>query len=271
MIPRTNVIMTNVTSDKARSAARFFTADLKLGLKNLFLPAFCRKCGVRILSEENLYYCADCWSTIEFVGDPRCPRCGRPHSVRVGFDEIYNFVCSECAAQKLWVRNTCAAGIHAGVLRDAIHLLKFGRKRLIAQPLAELLLERIIPNIDIRSYDFMTTVPLHRNRRRERGYNQSELIAEHICIRVSDLKFELLLRRATDTPSFSKLGASERRKWIRNAFWVVSDAEIKGKRILLLDDVVTTGATTNECARVLRRAGAERVDVLAIAVAKRLH
>lgn len=263
--------MANTVIGKARSMARFFAADLPLGFKNLFLPAFCRKCGVRILTEENIYFCTDCWSTIEIAGEPKCPRCGKPHSVRVGFDDIYNFVCSECASQKLWVRNTYAAGIHAGVLRDAIHLLKFGRKRLIAQPLGQLLHDRAIPDIDVKSYDFLTAVPLHRNRRRERGYNQSELIAEHVCGSLPDAKCEPLLRRVKDTPNFSRLGANERREWIKKAFRALPEAEVKKKRILLIDDVVTTGATTNECARVLRRAGAERVDVLAVAVAKRLQ
>jgi len=262
--------MPNMVSDKARFVAKLFTAELPLGLKNLFLPAFCRKCGVRILTEENLYFCRDCWATVETVGDPKCPCCGKPHSVRVGFDEIYNFVCSECAARKTWVTHTYAAGIHVGVLRDAIHLLKFGRKRLMARPLAQLLIEHALPEIDIGSYDFFTPVPLHRKRLGERGFNQSVLIAERIREEVDGLSCETLVARVKDTPSFSRLGAAERREWIKKAFRLVSDAEVKKKRILLIDDVVTTGATTNECARVLRRGGAERVDVLAVAVARRL-
>ena len=269
--PNKNQFMTYIVKDKARSVAQFLSAGLPLGLKNLFLPAFCRKCGVRILAEDNLYFCKDCWATIELVGDPKCPRCGRPHSVRVGFDSISNVVCSECAAQKLWADNTYAAGIHADVLRDAIHLLKFGRRRLMARPLGELLVEHSLPGINVESYDYATVVPLHRNRRKERGYNQSELIAGHVCTRLPDVKYGELLRRVKDTPSFSRLGASERRNWVKKAFSVLPGAKVKKKRILLIDDVVTTGATTNECARVLRRAGAEKVDVLAVAVAKRLQ
>ena len=251
--------------------AHFLSASLPAGLKNLFLPAFCGKCGVRILTEDNIYFCKDCWATIELVGNPKCPRCGRPHSVRVGFDSIHNFVCSECAAHKLWVTNTYAAGIHADVLRDAIHLLKFGRRRLMAHPLGELLVEHCLPGMDAESYDYVAAVPLHRNRRKERGYDQSELIAEHVCAKLPHVKYEALLRRVKDTPSFSRHGAGERRKWVRKAFSLLKGAEVKKKRILLIDDVVTTGATTNECARILRKAGAERVDVLAAAVAKRLQ
>ncbi len=256
---------------KARSAARFFAVEAQLGLKNLFLPALCRKCGVRILTERNLFFCGDCWSTIETLTGPKCERCGRPHSARVGFDPIEDRICSECAAQKLWVESTYAAGIHEGVLRDAIHLLKFGRKRLIAEPLARLLVERALAGVDHEDYDFISAVPLHRNRMKERGYNQSELIAGSVCALLPGAELRPLLRRVKDTPSFSLLGAVERRAWIKNAFRPVAGVDIKKKRILLIDDVVTTGATTNECARALFRAGAKSVDALAVAVAKRLQ
>ena len=262
--------MTGAVSDRARSVARFFAIDLPLGLKNLFLPAFCRNCGVRILSEENLYFCGDCWSTIELVEDPKCPRCGRPHSTRVGFDAVYNFVCSECAAQKLRVTNTYAAGIHTGALRDAIHLLKFGRKRHIARPLGQLLIERALPGMDTGSYDLLIAVPLHRNRLREREYNQSELIAEQVEHAFPNANLKKALTRVKDTPNFSALGASERGKLIKKAFRTLPGVDVRKKKVLLIDDVVTTGATTNECARVLKRAGAKRVDTLTVAVAKRL-
>ncbi len=248
-----------------------FLKDLLLGIKNLLLPAFCQECGIRILTEENLYFCAACWATIELVHEPKCPRCGRPHSRRVGFEPIENFECSECFAQKLWMDSTHAAGVHDGVLRDAIHLLKYGRKRHIAQPLGRLLLEHVMPEIDIASYNLLVPVPLHRNRLKMRGYNQSELIADCVCREIPRVSLNPVLRRIKDTPSFSRLGAQERRNQIRNAFQLVPGADVKKKGILLIDDVVTTAATTNECARILRRAGAERVDVIAVAVAKRLE
>ncbi|RJP69613.1 MAG: ComF family protein [Candidatus Abyssobacteria bacterium SURF_17] len=254
----------------APSTIRAVTGEVFLGLKNLFLPAFCRKCGVRILTEENIYFCRECWSTIELVTEPKCPRCGRPHSRRVGFEPIENFMCSECSAQKLWSDSVHAAGLHADVLRDAVHLLKFKKKRLIAAPLARLLLDGVRGEMDFGSYDVFVTVPLHRNRVKERGYNQVELIAEQLCQHVPELKLQPALRRVKDTPSFSLLRAQERHELIRNAFQVAPDANIKGKKVLLLDDVLTTGATSNECARVLRRAGAQAVDVIALAVARRL-
>ena len=133
-----------------------------------------------------------------------------------------------------------------------------------------MLLEHVLEEIDLESYDALVPVPLHRKRLKERGYNQSELVAEQLCLRLPELRLLSALKRSKDTPSFSMLGASERRDRIRNAFVPLPEADVKEKKILLIDDVVTTGATTNECARVLRKAGAETVDVVAVAVAKRL-
>jgi ComF family protein len=264
-------MMTDTIMDRARTTARFIAADLTLGLKNLLLPAFCTKCSVRILDEDNLFFCGDCWSEVEFVRDPKCPRCGRPHSIRVGFDSIENFVCSECISQKAWVSNTHAAGIYSGVLRDAIHLLKFGRRRLVARPLGDLLVERVLPGIDAASYDIVTTVPLHKKRFKERGYNQSGLICERVLAGGPLLKHEALLGRVKETPAFTALRGVERRGLIKNAFRLLAGRQVKDKKILLIDDVVTTGATSNECARMLKKAGADRVDVLAVAVTKRLE
>ena len=263
--------MTTSTSGEKKQARRLFSGNVLLGFKNLFLPAFCRQCGVRILKEENLYFCETCWATIELVNEPKCPRCGKPHSRRVGFDPIESFECSECFAQKLWFNRTYAAGLHDGVLRNAIHSLKYRRKRHIAQPLGQLLLDHVVGEMDFDSYDVLVPVPLHRNRLKERGYNQSELIADFLCRDFPQVKMQPILRRIKDTPSFSMLGAQKRRNQIRNAFQLIPRTDVKKKRILLVDDVVTTTATTNECARTLRRAGADSVDVIALAVARRLE
>jgi ComF family protein len=190
--------------------------------------------------------------------------------VRPGFEPIESFVCSDCFGQRQWVEHTFAAGLHAGVLRDAIHLLKYQKKRLLVEPLARLLFETTVAKIDLAGYDMLVPVPLHRKRQRARGYNQSELLAAHLCRLQDVVASASILRRVKDTPNFTLLGAPERRDLIRKAFLVAPGADVKKKRILLLDDVVTTGATSNECAKTLRKAGAAAVDVIALAVAGRL-
>jgi ComF family protein len=134
-----------------------------------------------------------------------------------------------------------------------------------------LLLDHVVGERELESYDMVVPVPLHRNRLKERGYNQSELIADVVCGEFPQVKIQSILRRTKDTPSFSMLGAQERRNQIRNAFQLIPGTDVKKRKILLIDDVVTTTATTNECARTLRRAGAESIDVLALAVARRLE
>jgi ComF family protein len=206
---------------------------------------------------------------IELIQCPKCPRCGRPHPIRVGFEPVDDFICSDCFNQEHWVEKTFAAGLHGGVLRDAIHLLKYRKKRMLAGPLAQLLFQAVAAKVDLRSYDMLVPVPLHRNRLKERGFNQSELIGSHLC-KETGVLLAPVLERVKDTPSFSRLGAPERHKLIRKAFELDSKAEVKKKRVLLIDDVVTTGATSSECARVLRKKGAAAVDVIALAVVGRL-
>jgi len=254
----------------SETGAVAFKRNTLLALKNLLLPAFCNTCGMRILTEENLYFCADCWGKIELARDPRCPRCGRPRPARPGFEDLGNFICSDCSAQKQWVERTYAAGLHKGVLRHAIHLLKYRGKRLLAAPLAQLLYDTVGPGVNFQAYDMLVPVPLHHSREKQRGYNQSELIGNRLCSLQQDVPLAPVVRRVKNTPSFSMLGAPQRHKLIQKAFELKPDADVKKKRVLLLDDVVTTGATSNECARILLKKGAASVDVIALAVVERL-
>jgi len=244
--------------------------DVLLALKNLFLPAFCRECRTRILTQKNLYFCDCCWSKIELVREPKCPRCGRPHPVRPGFEPAENFVCSDCSDQKQWVQHVIAAGLYTGVLRKAIHLLKYQRKRLLAVPLANLLFETIVAKLQLESYDMLVPVPLHQRRVKERGFNQTELLGAHLCRLQNKVALAPVLQRVKNTPSLSMLKAPERKGLIRKAFQVIPDANLTGKRVLLIDDVVTTGATSNECAKTLQKKGAATVDVIALALVGRL-
>jgi ComF family protein len=190
--------------------------------------------------------------------------------VRVGFEETGDFICSDCSGEEQWVERTFAAGLHAGILRDAIHLFKYQKKALLAKPLARLLFAATMVKLDLHSYDMLAPVPLHRKRLKERGYNQSELLGTHLCGLQKEVGFQPVLRRVKNTPSFSMLKAPERRLLIQKAFEVAPGADVKKKRILLIDDVVTTGATTNECAKTLRKKGAASVHVIALAVVGRL-
>lgn len=236
-----------------------------LGIKNLLFPAFCRGCERRILSEDNLYFCAECWSSIQPISIPYCPQCGKPQPRRVGFEEVVELHCAECKAAEPQFSRTFAAGLYDGVLKDAIHLFKFGRKRLLLKPLGNLLVREVGSRINPDDYDIFTYVPLHPRRKKERGFDQAERLAGHLA-GAGLWSSSPCLERTLHTQYQSRLAEDERWKNVKRAFSLRSGMEVTDCRVLLVDDVVTTGATVNECCRVLRKAGAAEVDVLALAV-----
>jgi len=245
---------------------REFVDDTSLSLKNLLFPAFCRECDSRILTEENLYYCPRCWSEIRLIERPFCSVCGTPHDKAAGFAERENFPCAECGQIKRRPYGRMyAAAVYDGIVQEAIALFKYGSRELLAVPLARLMTEFAQREIDLAQYEAVVPVPLHRVRKRERGFNQAEELVGRFTEQIPDLAIEKCLIRVRPTPQQTQLSATERRRNLRGAFTLVRGADIRGKKLLLVDDVITTGATAEECARALRREGAEQVDILAVA------
>jgi ComF family protein len=149
--------------------------------------------------------------------------------------------------------------MHEGTLKAAVNLFKFRRIRRLCEPLSEKIMEIILPPVDL-----VLPVPLHQKRLREREFNQSALIGKHIARRLgAPLSVRSLVRNRHTIPQVG-LSAQERRKNIRNAFTVSDMNHVRGKRIMLVDDVFTTGATVRECSRVLRKAGAKEVFVITL-------
>jgi ComF family protein len=152
--------------------------------------------------------------------------------------------------------------VYAGTLREALHTLKFGGRRALARPLAELVVGQCAGAIasDVAA---LVPVPLARARLRERGFNQAELIAEGIGATLRIRVRRRWLARTKETLPQSELSASERQGNVRHAF-AASDA-VAGVHVVVVDDVLTTGATASECARALLDAGARRVGVVTVA------
>jgi len=151
-------------------------------------------------------------------------------------------------------------GIYEGGLEEAIKQLKYHGIKRLASPLSELLLKTSLPDVDA-----IIPVPLHGKRLRERGFNQSALIAKGISKRLHrPLLINTLIRTRYTTPQVN-LTAREREKNIKGAFSVIDGEDIQGKDIMLIDDVFTTGATVRECSKVLRKAGAGNIYVITLA------
>lgn len=239
-----------------------------LALKNVFLPVFCRECGCALLTEENGFFCPACWARPERIERPFCSVCGRPHRERVGFGVAGDFPCADCRdARAKPYRRVWAACDYDGAISEAIKLLKFSGRPRLAGPLAEEIAQYAEREMDVEAYDAVVPVPLHRVRRRARGFNQSELIAGRVLSSFPRARLDTSLRRIRPTRTQSRLTSdAERRENVKGAFAVDRERSFLGETVLLLDDVVTSGGTVAECARSLVRAGAKRVDVVAAAM-----
>lgn len=240
-----------------------------LAFKNLFFPIFCLACRERLLTEENGYFCPTCWELAPRIEPPWCTLCGRPHETMTGLGNRRNFPCADCRERPLKsVACIHGAAVYEGSIAEAIKMLKFHDKPRLARPLGELLRAHAERWLNPADYDVIVPVPLHRVRQRARGYNQSVLLAREVSPAFPGLPLAEDLRRIRPTRTQSKLAGARRRDNLKGAFAVEGDA-MAGKRVLLVDDVVTSGGTVEECAKALLRAGAARVEVLAVALAAR--
>lgn len=239
----------------------------RLSALNLFLPMYCRQCGARLLTEENNFFCPDCWEASPRVERPFCTACGKPHQRMVGLGETSNFPCAACREKpNRQVRRTWGAAQYDGAVALAIRLFKFHKKTLLLQPLAELMSEFARREMDRGRYDCLAPVPLYKTRLRERSFNQSLLLAQALLPEFPGAVLDQSLMRIRPTRAQSRLKSEERALNVRGAFAVQGDT-LAGKRVLLVDDVITTGGTISECAKAMLRAGAVEVDAFAAALA----
>ncbi len=220
---------------------------------NILFPEICPLCEGRSDSHCTAPLCSSCWESISPYEGPRCQKCARP------LISDASLTCGECAKKEPAFTSAASYGLYEGALKKAINLLKYYGIKRLAKPLAEFVTERGVPEVDA-----VVPVPLHLNRLKQREYNHSALIAHIIAKRGrSRLLLDCLIKTEDTAPQVG-LSLKERVKNIRNAFEVSSNS-VTGKDILLFDDVYTTGATVRECSRVLKKAGAEKIFVMALA------
>lgn len=220
-------------------------------LLDLFFPPRCPGCG-----RVGDLFCPACRAQVAPITEPVCLRCGRPLPE--------DALCADCRAQASALDGIRAAAIFAPPIREAIHSLKYANGRGLAAPLADYMVaawRRVAPPADC-----IVPVPLHASRLAERGYNQSALLARALGAAVGLPVDEKLVLRQRATRQQALLSAAERRANVEDAF--VCGASAAGKRIVLIDDVCTTGATLEACAAAVRAAGATSVWALTLAQAR---
>lgn len=222
-------------------------------LLNALFPPRCAACGEFVPPSHPL--CGDCEGAWPSLSEPGCSVCALP------FAAGPSHVCGDCLERAPAFECLHASGVYEGLLLDLVVRLKYrGEERLAA-----FLGERMAASVVGKTPDLILPVPLHVARLRERGFNQAVLLARRIGKRLGVATDARLLRKTRPTPPQATLKIDERRKNLKGAFRLEDPSQVSGWSVLLVDDVATTGATLHEAARVLKQAGAARVEALVAA------
>lgn len=229
---------------------------------NLIYPRFCVVCKSKLNPNNEYNICLVCAASINLIKPPFCLKCG------IGLEQLSRLRsngCIECANKKYYFEQALSACKYTGIIKHCIHLFKYKHKRITGNILGDIVIKFMKDNFSVKNIDIITAVPLHKHRLRERGFNQSEIVANKLSEYFKIQNSFNNLCRIKKTISQVTLSAQQRKTNITGAFICKYPEKFKNKRILLIDDIFTTGATLNECARMLKKSGAKNVTCLTIA------
>lgn len=248
-------------SPRLRVKMLFLRESMLKALLDIIFPPRCHNCKTFIPAAGALHLCSPCLEECALIGSPLCRKCGVPFLSGAGDDHL----CGPCIDEPPPFITARAAAIFDGPVRELIHRLKYNGRFQHRRPLALLASQRLTPYVRDYAPDLLVPVPLHVKRLRQRGFNQAVLLGELLAREWRLPISRANLRRIRWTEPQINLSAAERITNVRGAFIVKNPGLIREKRILLVDDVYTTGSTAAECTRVLMKAGAESVMVITIA------
>ena len=231
----------------------------------IIYPSRCPICG-RFMSVDKGFrvlphLCSSCLGELNPVTHPLCTICGILFPAVTGIDHL----CEYCLRKRPWYNRARAPFLYSGLLMESIVRLKYNAETHLAFSLGALLSSSVKRWISKPGDFLIVPVPLHRRRLRQRGFNQSLLLSKALASSLGSGLDYFSLMRERDTPPQTGLGKDARRKNVRDAFSVTRPEAIKNKKIVLIDDVFTTGHTLNECARTLKKSGAASVTCLTLA------
>jgi ComF family protein len=234
-------------------------------LLDFILPPRCCVCEASTTGAPIPWVCPSCWHGIEPVEPPICYQCGEPFAAPPEGIASPLHRCGLCLSNPPTFAQARAIGLYRGVLQDVIHAMKYWPVYGLSRPLAQLLQHQFATHWAEISPDMLVPVPLHRRRLRQREFDQALALARYLSQGVHIPCQAEVLTRQRYTASQVGLNRTERDQNVRGAFDVRQPQAVRGKAVLLIDDVYTTGATVKECARVLQHAGAAWVGVYTLA------
>jgi len=241
--------------------------NILAGIADIIFPPCCVVCGELLQRHSSLALCKNCLQGISFIVSPLCPRCGMPFPAEEGGDHL----CGQCLLEEKPYALARSVGRYEGTILTAIHKFKYHGKTGIGKALGGIMADFASGIWEMGTFDLIIPVPLHIKRLRERGFNQAVILARALSNRFHvPLDFSSL-KRTRFTPPQVGLGRKERLANVKGAFSITTPRKIAGKKILLIDDVYTTGSTLVECSRVLLDANAEAVAILTAARATGEH
>ena len=237
--------------------------DLPKVALDVVYPRHCLFCASILAREENRSLCEACWDRLPFIKSPFCPRCGVPFKSEYALQWSPDHLCRDCRQLKQRFDTARSVGRYESPLRELILAFKL-RGRLTAGGDCSFLMEQHAGRLmERRRLDLVLNVPLHRWRLLRREFDQSALLARAAADALGIPVATHLLTRVVNTQS--QTDVKDRRRNVRKAFSAENTEELKGKSVLLVDDVLTSSATVDECARTLKKGGAAEVHVLTLA------
>lgn len=240
--------MTSVLWDSANVALSFL------------YPEICQFCREQRATPSEGYVCARCWQNLRFIRPPFCEQCGLPCAGEI----TVAFRCSNCHDFELHFTRARSAVAAEGMALEIIHRWKYRRELWFEAFLAGLLIQEARASLS-KGWDCLVPIPLHSLKEREREFNQSLALARRLGAATGLPVCSDAVRRLEPTRVQARLSRDERRENVRKAFARGDSAAVKGRRVVLVDDVLTTGATASACAKVLRDGGAVEVCVWTVA------
>jgi len=229
---------------------------------NLVYPDICKICGRMRATKAQSYVCDECRKDIKPIKPPVCGLCGRHFEGEITVE----FVCEDCRNRKIYYDRARSAVKYDGSVVKALHAYKYNNAMWFEPFLAQMLIKKAKEEINGGDWDCIVPVPLHFVRKNERGFNQAERLSERLSDALKIPVNTRILKRVKYTETQTALERHKRSENVKNAFALRDNKlNIKGLRIILIDDVMTTGATVNECAKTLRKGGASSIFVLTLA------